>query len=62
MQFENLSPLTQILLVFGGLVVLFLAVIANNNRNKSKRKPRNTRAFKERLKAKREEKEKEGLE
>ncbi|TXK73524.1 hypothetical protein [Mesonia sp. HuA40] len=59
MQLENLSPLTQILLVFGGLVILFLAVIANNNRNKTKRKPRSTRAFKERLKAKRAEKEKE---
>ena len=33
--FENLSPLTQLILVFVGLAFLFLIILANNRKNKN---------------------------
>ncbi|WP_121667440.1 hypothetical protein [Mesonia aquimarina] len=59
--FDNLSPLTQILLVFGGLALLFLLVIANNKRNKQKRPGSNTQSFKERLEERKKEREEKDI-
>ena len=47
--FENLSPLAQILIVFGALGLLFLVVLKNNTRNKNKLKRQKGRNFRERL-------------
>lgn len=57
MNFDNLSPLTQILLVFGGLALLFLLVIANNKRNKQKRPGKNSKSFKQRIEERKKERE-----
>ncbi len=58
MNFENFSPLTQILLVFGGLALLFLLVLANNKRNKEKRSGSNSKNFRQRIKNRRKEEQK----
>jgi len=55
MNFDNFSPLTQILLVFGGLALLFLLVLANNKRNKEKRSGSNSKNFRQRIKDRKEE-------
>ncbi|PZD79518.1 hypothetical protein [Mesonia sp. K7] len=55
--FDNLSPLTQLILVFVGLAILFLAVVANNKRNKGKLSDRSTKSFKKRIEEKRREKD-----
>lgn len=54
---ENLSVGKQLLLLFGLLVVLFLAVSFNSKRNRKKRLGK--RSFEERIKEKREGKEQE---
>ena len=58
MNLDNFSPLTQILLVFGGLALLFLLVLANNKRNKEKRSGSNSKNFRQRIKDRREEQHK----
>jgi len=59
MSFDQFSPLTQILLVFGGLALLFLLVIANNKRNKEKRSSNTSKNFRQRIKQRKEERKKE---
>jgi len=59
MNFDQFSPLTQILLVFAGLGLLFFLVMANNKRNKQKRANRNSKSFRERIKERRKEERKE---
>lgn len=51
--FENLSPLTQLILVFVGLAVLFLIILANNKKNKNKLSQTKNRTFRERYKERR---------
>ncbi len=54
--FESLSPLTQILIVFGALGLLFLLVIGNNRKNKRKLNDRKGRNFRERYNERRNDK------
>jgi multisubunit Na+/H+ antiporter MnhB subunit len=51
--FENLSPLTQLILVFVGLAFLFLIILANNRKNKNKLSQTKNRTFRERYKERR---------
>ena len=50
MNFDQFSPLTQILLVFAGLGLLFFLVITNNKRNKEKRSKGSSKSFRQRIK------------
>ena len=45
---ESITPATQVILLFIGLAILFLVVIANNRRNKNKLKNRKGKNFRER--------------
>ncbi|WP_339638338.1 hypothetical protein [Croceibacter atlanticus] len=51
--FENLSPLTQLILVFVCLAFLFLIILANNRKNKNKLSQTKNRTFRERYKERR---------
>ncbi|HAT71054.1 hypothetical protein [Croceibacter atlanticus] len=51
--FENLSPLTQLIIVFVGLAFLFLIILANNRKNKNKLSQTKNRTFRERYKERR---------
>jgi len=53
--FESLSPLTQLLLVVIIIAALFLAVSANNKRNKQKLRGNKRTRFKENIEARRKE-------
>ncbi|MGO2358227.1 MAG: hypothetical protein ACTH6S_11330 [Mesonia sp.] len=57
MNFDQFSPLTQILLVFAGLGLLFFLVMSNNKRNKDKRAKRSSKSFRQRIKERKEERE-----
>lgn len=57
--FNNLSPITQILVSIIGVAVLFLLVFANTKRNTTKQRGRRARNFNEGFQKKRREREKE---
>ena len=45
--FNQLSPSTQIVLLFVGIAILFLAVFSNSKKNKSKLYDRKRRSFRD---------------
>lgn len=56
--FNNLSPVSQILVSIIGVAVLFLLVFANTKRNSNNQRGRRKRKFGERLQKNRERKRK----
>lgn len=56
--FNNLSPVSQILVSIIGVAVLFLLVFANTKRNSNNQRGRRKRKFGERLEKNRERKRK----
>lgn len=59
---ENLSGITQLILLVVGLVLLFWAVMANHKRNKQKRQKRREKDFGKKLNERRKERKKESQE